>query len=168
MTLRLSIEFMHCISSLTRWSETCKTIPRLQTIPNILIFQYIQMWPTYDIPISSNIQETTSDVLHESNVNTMLAKFQSFARLNPAGGFNPFEHKNTVNMEIFPNKWNSKLIEGSKSSPNELIAWVFLWGTSPRLKKTTTTISRLWRLKVTPLKPLILVGSEQDFHFMVL
>lgn len=53
-----------------------------------------------------------SDVLHESNVNIMLAKFQSFARLNPAGGFNPFEHKNTVNMEIFPNKWNSKLIEG--------------------------------------------------------
>lgn len=62
------------------------------------------MWPTYNIPISSNIQETMSDVLHESNVNIMLAKFQSFARLNPAGGFNPFEHKNTVNMEIFPNK----------------------------------------------------------------
>ena len=51
-----------------------------------------------------------SDVLHESNVNIMLAKFQSFARLNPAGGFNPFEHKNTVNMEIFPNNMKLKSV----------------------------------------------------------
>ena len=41
-----------------------------------------------------------SDVLHESNVNIMPAKLESFARLNVAGGLNPIENTNSQHVNL--------------------------------------------------------------------